>query len=82
MNVFCFSDMFVGSAHSMSCVLKRSWLVRIWSWLQPELRLARHIGLSWLEVTWPEVQPEFAGLGLAVWCVEAGYGCCRGPLPK
>ena len=42
-----FSDVFVGSVHSMSCVLKRSWLVRTWSWLQPELRLARHI---WVEL--------------------------------
>ncbi len=68
-------------------VPKGSWLVRTWSWLQPDLPLARHIGwgwtcpgrpLLWLEVTWPEAQPEFAGLGLAVCCVEAGFGGCGG----
>ena len=52
------------------------------------LALARHSGWGWscpgrpwlwLEVTWPEAQPEFAGLGLAVCCVEAGFGVVGAP---
>ena len=101
-----FSDVFIGSVHSMSClgvprevrgpmgqaleaVLPFWWpalagaglgLGCNQTCLWPDTLVGDLPGrpLLWLEVTWPEAQPEFAGLGLAVCCVEAGFGGCGG----
>ncbi len=74
-----FLNVFVGSAHSMSCVLGCQRELVGADLVLPATRLAfgqtHWLGLdlpgvafALVEVTWPEAQPEFAGLGLAVCC--------------